>query len=112
MRDDEGVIQLWSISPNGGEIRQVTRNPFDIASSFTWSPDGTSIAYAADNSVFITDVDSRTSVRLTPRCDDSCSPRPEACVYSPDGKLIAYVRHVAHSDGRKYNQIFIVPTES
>ena len=59
MRDDEGVIQLWSISPNGGDIRQVTRNPFDITSSFTWSPDGTSITYIADNSVFVTQVESR-----------------------------------------------------
>ena len=56
MRDDAGVVQLWTISPNGGEPRQVTRHPFDVASTFNWSPDGRSIAYIADHSVFVTEV--------------------------------------------------------
>jgi len=32
--------ELWMVSPNGGEPRQVTRNTWDIQSSFSWSPDG------------------------------------------------------------------------
>src|SRR4051794_25500217 len=56
MRDDRGIVQLWTVSPNGGEPRQVTRNESAVASAFTWSPDGKFIAYVADNSVFMSEV--------------------------------------------------------
>lgn len=107
MRDDAGVVQLWTISPNGGQPHQLTHNPFDVASAFSWSLDGKWITYVADNSVFASDTSTGDATRLTPRSDDATAPRPEACVFSPDGKRIAYVRSVAR-DGGKFNQIFIV----
>jgi uncharacterized protein DUF3748/dipeptidyl peptidase IV (DPP IV)-like protein len=107
MRDDAGVVQLWSVSPNGGAPQQITRNKFDIASAFTWSPSGRSIAYVADNSVFVTDVATGESTRITARCDDASSPLPEACVFSPDGQQIAFVRPVK-TDDKVCNQIFVV----
>ena len=110
MRDDAGHVQLWTISPNGGEPEQVTHHPFDIASTFTWSPNGELIAYVADNSVFVTNVASGESQRLTKRSDDAHSPRPEACVFSPDGTRIAYVRPVERDDVTS-NQIFVVQPE-
>jgi hypothetical protein len=107
MRDDAGIVQLWTISPNGGQPHQLTHNPFNIASAFTWSVDGRSIAYVADNSIFVTDSQDGSSSRLTPRSDDSTAPRPEACVFSPDGSCIAYVRSI--QQGRMvHNQIFVV----
>jgi dipeptidyl aminopeptidase/acylaminoacyl peptidase len=106
MRDDVGVVQIWTISPSGGEPRQLTRNPFDVASAFSWSPNGRSIAYVADNSVLVSDVATGVATRLTNHVDDSTSPRPEACVFSPDGKRIAYVRPV-ENNGRIFNQIFV-----
>jgi len=51
----------------GGEPVQVTRNPWDVASTFTWSADGRWIAHVMDNSIFVTDVASGQSIRLTPR---------------------------------------------
>ncbi len=107
MRDDNGVIQIWVISPNGGEPRQVTVGDFDVASAFSWSPSGDRIAYVADNSVFTTDIASGETVRRTERSDSSSAPRPEACVFSPDGSRIAYVRRVASGAG-DFNQIFVV----
>ncbi len=111
MRDDEGIVQIWTISPNGGQPKRLTHNPFDVASTFSWSPDGRSIAYVADNSVFTTDAMSGVSARLTERTADARSPRPEACVFSPDGGQIAYVRHVPRGDV-EFNQIFVVSTQS
>jgi hypothetical protein len=107
MRDDEGVAQVWSVSPNGDTPRQLTRNPFHVASAFSWSPDGPSLAYIADNSVFVSEIKTSSARRLTARADDRTAPRPEACVFSPDGKRIAYVRPVAQN-GQLYNQIFVV----
>src|SRR5262249_46366411 len=107
MRDDAGVVQLWTISPNGGDPRQVTNGPFDVASAFSWHPAGNWIAYIADNSVFTTDVASGETVRRSERTDDSSALRPEACVFSPDGNRIAYVRRMP-ATGVFFNQIFVV----
>jgi Tol biopolymer transport system component len=107
MRDDDRIVQLWTISPSGGAPTQVTRNAFDIASAFTWSPSGRSIAYIADNSVFVTDVATCVSTRLTARCDGAASPLPQACVFSPDRKQIAFVRPVKYGS-ETWNQIFVV----
>jgi hypothetical protein len=101
MKDDAGIVQLWTVSPNGNVPIQVTRNPFSIASSFTWSPDGKRLAHVMDNSVCVTDIASGQTHRLAPRTPDA--PRPEACVFSPDGNKLAYVRHINGS-----NQIFVL----
>ena len=108
MKDDSGLTQLWTVSPNGGAAAQLTRNPWPIASAFSWSPDGRSIAHVLDNSVCLTDLETGNSRRLTNRSPDALAPRPEACVISPDGKKIAFVRTVAERGGMGFNQVFIV----
>lgn len=107
MRDGAGIVQLWTVSPNGGAPRQVTHNPWSVASTFSWSPDGKHIACAMDNSIFLIDAQSGLSTRLTSRSTDNLAPRPEACVFSPDGRAIAYVRRVPANDG-VFNQVFAV----
>lgn len=107
MKDGEGRVQLWTISPNGGQPVQLTHNRWDIASAFTWSSDGHWIAHAMDNSVFVTDTTTGASTRLTPRSEDAAAPRAEACVFSPDGRQIAFVRHLPAGDGAR-NQVCAV----
>jgi Tol biopolymer transport system component len=107
MKDDNGIVQLWTISPNGGEPLQITHNLWSIASAFTWSPDGRYIAHVIDNSVAMTEVATGKTIRLTPRSDVLNAPRPEACVFSPDGKKIAYIRRMPSAE-KIYNQVFIV----
>lgn len=92
MKDDNGIVQVFTISPRGGAISQLTRNPWPVASTFTWSPDGRTIAYAMDNSVFVTDAASGKSFRLTSRADNEHAPHRSACVFSPDGRKIAYLK--------------------
>ena len=114
LRDDLGIVQLFTVSPNGGRPVQVTRDAWSVASSFSWSPDGRRIAYVADSSVFVVDVVSGESTRLTAR--SLAAPlRPEACVFSPDGRRIAFMRSVAghrpqHGTpaGEVHNQLFVV----
>jgi len=109
MKDDAGVVQLWTVSPNGGPPGQLTRNRWSVASAFTWSPDGRYLAHVMDRSVCVTDAREGTTRRLTSATDETSAPRPEACVFSPDGTRIAYVRRIA-GQGDAANQIFVVLT--
>jgi hypothetical protein len=105
MKDDAGIVQLWTVSPNGDPPEQVTRNTTDVASVFTWSPDGRWLAHATAECVCVTDARTGETRRLTNPAADP--PRPEACVFSPDGKRIAFVRTVG-----KWNQVFVVKFET
>ena len=107
IKDDPGIVQLWTVSPNGGSPTQMTRNPWPVASAFTWSPNGRRIAHVMDNSVCVTDVASGRTHRLTARTDDLSAPRPEACVFSPDGKSIAFLRRLP-SPEKPANQVCVV----
>ncbi|MEQ4530627.1 MAG: DUF3748 domain-containing protein [Mixta sp.] len=101
MRDDNGVVQLWGISPCGGEPRQITHGQYAIQSAFSWHPDGDRLAFICDNSVMVCDRESGELTRLTPR--SATPPTGDAVVFSPDGRQIAYMRDL---DG--YRQIFTV----
>ncbi|MGA2656551.1 MAG: DUF3748 domain-containing protein [Verrucomicrobiota bacterium] len=107
MKAEHGLVQLWTLSPNGGVPAQLTHNPWPIGSAFTWSPDGRCIAHTMDNSVCVTNTRDGSTSRLTARTEDAGAPRPEACVFSPDGRSIAFVRPVPDS-GQWLNQIFVV----
>jgi len=111
MRDEDGVVQLWAVSPQGGEPRQITRDPWSVASAFTWNPEGTHLAYAADNSIFVVEAASGRSRRLTPQSSEEAAPSPLACVFSPDGRKIAYLRRLPDKPGVDApcsNQIYVV----
>lgn len=103
MKDDAGIVQLWTVSPNGGALRQVSRHAWNVASAFTWSPDGRRIAHLMDNSVFVTEVATGQATRLTARTSDEQAPLTLACVFSPDGRQIAFMRPVAG-----HSQVFVV----
>lgn len=105
MKDDAGLVQIYGVSPLGGDIRQLTRNAFSVTSSFSWSPDGSSLAYAGDDSVWVTDVASGTRSQVAPR-DPSRPVAPLAVDYAPDGRSIAYLRLVGGAPAG-HNQIFV-----
>lgn len=101
MKDDRGVVQLWTVSPNGGEPRQVTQSDWPVQSAFSWHPDGKYLAFIGDNSVMLCEVATGRLIRQTVRSDTP--PMADAVVFSPKGDRIAYLRNI---DG--YNQIFVV----
>lgn len=109
-RDDAGVVQLCTVPTAGGPLRQVTRGPAGIESAFTWTPDGRGIACVIDGSVCLVAVADGQVTRLTPPVARDKAPRPEACVVSPCGRLVAFVRPVAGADGRVWNQVFTAAT--
>ena len=109
-RDAAGVVQFWTVSPAGGPPTPVTRNPFPVASAFSWHPDGRSVAFVADGRVCVTDVETGEPRWLTERSPDAEAPRPEACVFSPDGSRVAFVRRLPDAVGES-NQVCVASAE-
>lgn len=102
MKDESGIVQLWTISPNGGEPRRSSDSASGIQSAFSWHKDGKRVALICDNSVMLLDVQSREMRRLTPRTEKA--PSADAVVCSPDGNQVAFVRDI-----QGFAQIFTVP---
>ncbi|MDF7679572.1 DUF3748 domain-containing protein [Enterobacteriaceae bacterium ESL0689] len=100
MRDDAGVVQLWLISPQGEDLRQLTHNNNDIQSAFNWHPSGKWLGFVLDNRLAMCDAHSGKITFLT--AEHQSPPVADAVVFSPDGKQIAWMEEV---DG--YRQLWI-----
>lgn len=104
MRDDIGKVQLWLISPDGGEPRQLTRNSSDIQSAFTWHPSGEMLGFVLDNRMACCDVQTGKVAYLTPERDNA--PSGDAVVFSPDGSLLAWMEETGG-----FRQLWVTETE-
>jgi Tol biopolymer transport system component len=87
------------VSPAGEKPRQITRGSPSVESAFSWSPDGRCVAMVIDGSVGVVGISDGRWRELVSK--GAAPVRPEACVFSPEGARIAYLRVV---DG--WNQIF------
>jgi len=106
-KDDNGIAQVFFVSPTGSEPVQVTRHTTPIQSSINWNPDGNEICYVCDNSIFICDVRNGTSFGKTRRMTSKSESLPYCPLWSHDGKGIAFTRLI--QNGRKeYKQIFLL----
>ncbi|MDF2382072.1 DUF3748 domain-containing protein [Nostoc ellipsosporum NOK] len=105
-QDHHNHIQLFSVSPDSGEVTQITHHDFSIQGPFNFSPDGKWLAYAADNSVFITEISSGKSERITLKTDENN--RPVGAVnWSNNGEMLCYNRYVDAGEGR-FLQVFLI----
>ena len=109
-KDQSGFINAFIVSPNGGAVKQVTFNQFDIESGINFSPNGRYISYVARHAVYVTEVATGISKQLTYIATEKDRPIG-AVLWSPDGKTLAYNRFVENSDGCNL-QIFLIQTGS
>ena len=109
MKDDAGVVQIFSIPIEGAEIQQVTHLDHSVQAQFNISPDGKQLAVIADNSIWLIDSSTGKSTRLTERSNDDEAPIGGA-LWSHDGKMLVYNRYKGKGDDR-YLQIFKVDLE-
>lgn len=92
MKDEKGIVQIWTVAPGGGGPRQVTHADSDMQSAFSWHPDGEAIAIVQDNSVMLCRLADGKMRRLTART--GVPPVADAVVCSPDGQRVAFLRVV------------------
>jgi len=100
-KDDTGIVQIYLISPCGGEIKKLTSLPDGIGSAFDWSQDGALIAHESGGQLCVSEVQTGETRVLQP-VDPLRPIRPEAVVFSPQGDRIAYLRQI---QGK--NRIFV-----
>lgn len=105
--DDNGIVQFHTVTPLGDEVRQITNHPFSISAPFNFSKDGKRVAYLADHSVYITDIETGESNRVSPKYSGDELPTG-AVVWSNDGKTLAFNRYIKADDGKMYLQIFLL----
>lgn len=104
MKDDDGVVQVWLISPNGGEPQQLTYLDQDIQSALNWHPSGRALGFVLENRVVLCDVQTGAVTPLTkPDSNALCA---DALVFSPNGKYVAWMQNI---DG--FRQILITQTQ-
>ncbi|MDU4353725.1 DUF3748 domain-containing protein [Phytobacter diazotrophicus] len=93
MRDDAGIVQLWLISPQGGEPQQLTHAETGIQSAFNWHPSGAALGFVLDNRIALCDAACGNITFLT--TDHGNPPSADAVVFSPDGRSIAWMEEIA-----------------
>lgn len=86
-----GNYNLWTMAPDGGDLRQLTDHTFYDDREPVWSPDGNTVAFSSDRGgdsydIWTIDVSSQEIRQLTH--DDAENYLP---TWSPDGTEIAYV---------------------
>ena len=106
MKDDEGIVQVYEVSSHGSDIRQVTRLSQSVQAQFNVSPDGRTLALIADNSIWISDIRTGESTRLTTKTSDEDAP-VLAVSWNRGGDTLVYNRYVGAGTDR-YLQIFKV----
>lgn len=104
-RDAYGVMQIFTISPQGGQPTQQTFHESNVQSGVRWHPNGNEICYVWDNSIISKAVDgSKEFNRLTVATESA----PADLVWSHDGNTIAFNRKVKNESGALTKQIFII----
>lgn len=93
MKDDNGVVQLWLLSPNGGEPRQLTHGEQGVQSAFNWHPSGEALGFVQQNRIVLCDAQTGNITPLTPVQESEIS--ADAVVFSPDGEKIAWMQETA-----------------
>lgn len=103
MKDDAGIVQIFSVPTTGGEIHQVTHLDHSVQTQFNVSPDGNQLSVVADNSIWLVETVSGRSTRITERTSDENAP-VGGVLWSHSGQILVFNRYITSGEER-YLQI-------
>lgn len=103
MRDNNGVVQVWLVSPNGGECRQLTRLEHNVQSAINWHPTGKWLGFICERKIVMCSYPEGKIRELTAPQEEISG---DAVVFSPDGQFIAWMQ----PDKQGFRQIYICQT--
>jgi hypothetical protein len=105
-KDEAGIVQIYSVSPNGGLVKAITKNDFSADTAFGLSADGKYLAYGAKEAIYVTSVsDGKTKLVLPAPSNSSNS--LSNINWSNSGHTIAYNRKTV-LNGESFYQIFVL----
>ena len=110
-KDQNGIQQIFLISPSGGVVTQLTEHTTGVQSGIRWSPDNQSVIYVWDNSIIQCEISYRPFEKRFKRLTAKTAGAPSNLVWSNDGKTIAFNRSVSGGSTEPKNQIFIIRLE-
>lgn len=110
MKDNEGVVQVFGISPNGGKIEQLTHTDSSIETAFAISPDGKFLTYGIAEQIHITEISSGKTQIVSSNSDKKESGL-RGINWSNNGKMIAYNRMVKAKDTSYFQVFALKPTD-
>lgn len=106
-KDNNGINQVFFISPLNNKPVQVTYHESPVQSDVRWHHSGELIYYLWDNSIVVCDIKQGVAFgqfkRITPKSPKSTF----NIVLSHNGKLVAFNRNVSTGDGKFTKQIFL-----
>jgi len=94
--DNNGIQQVFLISPNGGNLIQLTEHKSNVSGNLRWHPDGKHVSYVWDGSLVLCKLDDSPFDERFERLTKSTNPTPTNAVWSHDGKMIAFNRLVGN----------------
>ncbi|RFS18185.1 DUF3748 domain-containing protein [Emticicia sp. C21] len=101
-KDDKGNLQIFTISPEGRNLTQLTFHPSKVDGFFRWHPSGKTIYYVWNGSIVSCETGDEGFEKRHKVLTESTVPSPTNLVISHDGKTIAFNRLIG-----KAKQIFI-----
>lgn len=104
MKDEDGIVQVFAISPNGGDVKQITYNPFSLETSFSLDPKGEYVAYGYNQEIYISEIKTGNTEKI-PIKKNYKSAELSNINWSNNGKIIVYNRKVV-AKNEAYFQIF------
>ena len=106
-KDEQGIVQIFAVSPDGGDIQQLSRLAQSVETPFDWSPDSKFLACSAGGRIRLIEVATGTDRTLTEVRPPGQEPR-YSVTFSPNGHLIAFNRLLPHPNGGDFLQVQVL----
>ena len=106
-KDEQGIVQIFAVGPEGGAPMPMSRLTESVEGPFDWSPDSRFLACSAGGRIQRIAAATGQAEVLTERYPAGQHPR-YSVTYSPDGRLIAFNRLLPHPDGGSFLQIAVL----
>ncbi|SKC13411.1 Protein of unknown function [Dyadobacter psychrophilus] len=107
-KDENGIEQIFLISPFGGKPRQLTAHDSNVSGNVRWQPDGKAVGYIHEGSITICKTNDAPFEQRITKLTQSTSPAPSNLVCSPDGKMLAFNRLIQKEHKAPSQQIFVI----
>lgn len=110
-KDENGVEQIFLISPFGGKPRQLTAHDSNVSGNVRWHPGGKAVSYMHEGSITLCKTSEAPFEQRITKLTQPTNPAPSNMVWSPDGKILAFNRLISGDGKSPSQQIFVIAVE-